>query len=880
MRYWSAGLLLLLATATSSHAFTLSATRLDAVTVDQGPRDTFLLAAEVGDLVATDLTQTAVTVVVGDWRTTLAPGALRGKNGRFTHVGTGNGLRKLKLNLKKRRLLVVGRGVELGALAAPALVRIDLGPERFCGRFTWSRETVQAERNPRKRRTRKVAREAPAPCEQVAPLVQITVPTFADGVAVGAPAMTLGGVVSDDGGIAELSWSTDRGGGGAIPVAASWSVSAVPLLPGDTRIVVTAVDASGNTASDVLHVTYNLNGLVFDGEPHGDPDAVFVGEPETVTFRQPIPSAPDLDPTSVRLVRVETDGSLTEVGTLVDSGDLATGDEIQGDGVFTGRSEVGGDAAGELRFRVAARTTSQPDQTAYSPIVSVHVIEHVTPAELADAVTLADEAQALYDQRIAGGSGPAAAGADVVAMLQGRGVLHAEVGDGGIGVSWLDANEILGGILGYEQASHRAGGGRAAPAPRPRATSAETNVGSRRALILAPFFYTDEPDDVEALLELSECPSWEVESYADGAASVETFMDLDRYGIVLIASHGNTWYQGALSFYREVWKWNWPGGQVVILTGTVVSEANRPTYERDLRRGRLAVAGGGYLAVLPSFIRHYNLSFPRSLIYVGSCRSTFNASMAAAFLGRGAQTYYGYSEIVSTVFARERGIALFDELVAGDTTGEAFPPGLHDTSAPPAYFTMTGATDLTIADAGILNGSFDDPGSPFDDVPGWTTSGDGRVITGLGAATAPDGAKMAIISTGLGFTTSSGRIAQPICIPELRAGQQEIRLSWDWNMHSEEFLEYCGSRFQDSFRVTFGGAQLYYTFIDELCGSVSPVGIAFDRGDVHATGWRSVAVDVTAYAGQDGVLAFSAEDVGDSAYDSAILIDGVRVDVQ
>lgn len=75
-------------------------------------------------------------------------------------------------------------------------------------------------------------------------------------------------------------------------------------------------------------------------------------------------------------------------------------------------------------------------------------------------------------------------------------------------------------------------------------------------------------------------------------------------------------------------------------------------------------------------------------------------------------------------------------------------------------------------------------------------------------------------------------------------------------------------------------AQRYYTFIDGRCGSVSPVDVAFDRGRVFATGWRSVSVDVTGYAGQDGVLAFGAEDVGDSAYDSAILMDDVTIDVR
>ena len=57
----------------------------------------------------------------------------------------------------------------------------------------------------------------------------------------------------------------------------------------------------------------------------------------------------------------------------------------------------------------------------------------------------------------------------------------------------------------------------------------------------------------------------------------------------------------------------------------------------------------------------------------------------------------------------------------------------------------------------------------------------------------------------------------------------------------------------------------------------TPADVSFDKGDVHKTGWVSQAVDVTALAGTSGVLRFGAEDVGDSIYDSVILVDRVRV---
>jgi len=52
---------------------------------------------------------------------------------------------------------------------------------------------------------------------------------------------------------------------------------------------------------------------------------------------------------------------------------------------------------------------------------------------------------------------------------------------------------------------------------------------------------------------------------------------------------------------------------------------------------------------------------------------------------------------------------------------------------------------------------------------------------------------MALISTGLGFTTAAGSIAQPVCLPPLPPGATTWTLSYDWNFFSEEFLEFCGS---------------------------------------------------------------------------------------
>jgi hypothetical protein len=111
-----------------------------------------------------------------------------------------------------------------------------------------------------------------------------------------------------------------------------------------------------------------------------------------------------------------------------------------------------------------------------------------------------------------------------------------------------------------------------------------------------------------------------------------------------------------------------------------------------------------------------------------------------------------------------------------------------------------------------------------------------------------------------------------------------MKLEYDWNFFSEEFLEYCGSQFQDFFQVSFGDDVLQATKIDDLCNdpgtTLTPADVAFDKGDVYMTGWRTQTVDVTAFAGTTATLTFAAGDVGDSIFDTVILVDDARIVIE
>jgi hypothetical protein len=204
-----------------------------------------------------------------------------------------------------------------------------------------------------------------------------------------------------------------------------------------------------------------------------------------------------------------------------------------------------------------------------------------------------------------------------------------------------------------------------------------------------------------------------------------------------------------------------------------------------------------------------------------------------------------------------------------------FTPGIKETDAKPAEYRLYGNKMLDIQINDLQNGGFECPVGQT-----WTVVGDGRRIPVLGAAAPVEGASMGIISTGLGFTTDSGSITQIFCAPA-----DASQICFSWNFFSEEFLEYVGSQYQDTFEVTVENAKdgsgrttLLLKTVDGTNADpgVSPVANSFDQGDVYATGWQKFTGNIPAgLLGQPIRVTFRVFDVGDSIYDTAVLIDNI-----
>ena len=87
------------------------------------------------------------------------------------------------------------------------------------------------------------------------PTVQITSPTTGATLSTSSLSIDLGGVAADNVGVSSVTWThAEQGGGGTALGTTSWNVPLL-LIPGPNTLTVTAADAAGGTATDVIVVT-------------------------------------------------------------------------------------------------------------------------------------------------------------------------------------------------------------------------------------------------------------------------------------------------------------------------------------------------------------------------------------------------------------------------------------------------------------------------------------------------------------------------------------------------------------------------------------------------------------------------------------------------
>ncbi len=742
------------------------------------------------------------------------------------------------------------------------------------------------------------------------PHVRLLYPSARPLVGVRDARVVLGGLLA--GRADSMSWE-GAGTSGSIDPQTWWASGPIDLLPGDNTLTVTARQGE-HDASDTIRIVYtpDLDCPV----PAARPDMAFVGETVTVLVTFPLGVDAPVDTTRLALYRVGADlqpsGEGDFVGRPRDEGLFGErGDEIAGDGVFSVRVPVTCAADGPVRFRVQVPVDDGiVKYVALSPPVEVDCVPRVAPAECKAAIDVLNAARVRYEAGRASDAGAARIAArDLLPTLPG-------VAESGVGPGYGAWVRMSSGLLGVVSLAPE--GLRAGPASRPAA---------RRADLLDPVTASpsgeDEISAFDAALRLNDCPRWVRSGPFHGAEVGPGRLrgSLDA-AVLAVAAHGDLFFEGLSRVARDGIGWTHdspvealdlgqaldcdallagpvacsdsvacPGGTECVLTGSSGADLSGvciDSVQADLRRGRLAVTPGG-IAMLPGFLgRHVRVPLPDSLVYLGACRSLDAGVLASEFIAAGARTVIGWSGYPSAAGAVAAGSAALTRIAEGASASAAVAGAPPDPQMPGARLVLLGDESLSLSGGDLMDGGFE-----RGNLASWQVEGDGRAITRLGVSEPVAGKFMAILSTGLGYTTDAGVIRQPLCLP---AGTRT--LSFWWQLYSEEFRQYCGTKFQDSFDarlVNDSGVEvpLLLRTIDDLCDATDCTGccsagecvglvpseVVFSQGSAfRLPAWQRVEVDVSAFAGRGPVdLVLEARDRGDSTHDTAVLVDSIEI---
>jgi len=170
----------------------------------------------------------------------------------------------------------------------------------------------------------------------------------------------------------------------------------------------------------------------------------------------------------------------------------------------------------------------------------------------------------------------------------------------------------------------------------------------------------------------------------------------------------------------------------------------------------------------------------------------------------------------------------------------------------------------------LVNGDFEDG------LTGWVLSGAGDVVESFGPISPYEGSYMAMISSGSGAVGgSSSALEQSFTVPE---GANKLIIHY--NFISEEYPEFVGSQFNDVMCATLhtpdGSREIAFEEVNSA--NFQPVsGIPCGSGDCTwgQTGWITASIDVSQWAGTNDTLTLTVHDVGDTIYDTVVLLDSI-----
>ena len=407
----------------------------------------------------------------------------------------------------------------------------------------------------------------------------------------------------------------------------------------------------------------------------------------------------------------------------------------------------------------------------------------------------------------------------------------------------------------------------------------------------------------------------------DSDVTISDLKNIKDKSFVYIAGHG-TYSKFKYEYDKKYWWIIKTDSKKTTVTAPAVffledsTETKDSQYSLDLKTGKIVIANGEY-GIVPAFFDEYYDSddLENSIFFWGSCQfmgkkgtvvedwtTTLTSKSIKAFIGFHNSNYiaYHYNLLEEIVPALIEGKTINEALTLGtnahgtddvkwynSTHEDTFLENLKqwftgDEHPHPdaAYPLLRGDKNATLINNELINGNFE--ANPAV-IKGWKKTGDVRLLTKLGEVLPKEGSQMTILTTGIGSgqstylnSTEGSSLYQAV-----RLGNK-LKLSFDYNIISEEPEEYVGSQYDDKFYAEILNAkgEVIKTVASETVNNStwSPVAdINFEGGDdtVYQTGWKNIECDLSDLKGQIVTIRFTVFDVGDSKYDTAAVVDNV-----
>ncbi len=262
-----------------------------------------------------------------------------------------------------------------------------------------------------------------------------------------------------------------------------------------------------------------------------------------------------------------------------------------------------------------------------------------------------------------------------------------------------------------------------------------------------------------------------------------------------------------------------------------------------------------------------------------------------AFVNSGANSVVGYMNSVYTNWALDHAEIYLASMLAGATSQEAYEYaikccGSTGNEAPAAIYKICSGPDTSTSGlpSQIINGDFEKIRSnkPLN----WIMSGDVRSVVQLGTTRA-NKKFMAFISTGVG--SSSGASLNVTGGTQGSSLSQKVickskYLKFTYDVFSEEPMEYVGSSYDDKFIVQIRNLSDGEIAVQETIESVNTSSwdlksaVNFYGGDntTYHTGGKTVLLKLPDSLQDKAIeISFIVCDVGDSQFDTAVVIDDV-----